>query len=544
MRPLAAPLVPTLCCLSLLATLALPASGQPAEAAAKGRPRLVLLVVADQFHGDYLERYANLFTGGFRTLTRSGVQFTEAHFEHANTLTAAGHATLSTGLHPRRHGIIGNYWYDRETGERIYCIEDEDGNDSPLRLEGSTFGDWLRRAIPASRIYTVSGKDRAAILLAGREADGAFWYSSSDGEMETSDFYPAAAGQLADRFNRRQLTHRYFGTLWEPLPVDEKVLAEVGIGDFDFGPLLPGFPHPIGRLAQTHGLDFFNSVAYSPIADELVAELGRDLIAQKDLGKDAETDLLALSFSALDRVGHRYGPDSREVLDILLRLDRTLDELFAWIDREVGLEHVLIVFTSDHGGVPAPEVRQAAGLSGKRIGKEEIVCVARVLRGVDEKLGGRHWLLTGPRVDPQIAAAAGYEVSEVLGWLVAGMEACPNIRRVWTREMLLAPPADAPGARLFHNAYHPQRGPDFLLQFAPYFLWTQTSASSHLSPYDYDTHVPLVFRLPDGKGRIVNDPVGMVDLAPTLAGLLGVAAPADLDGIDRSALVELPTEGE
>ena len=193
MRPLQAPLLPILCTLSLLISISRPASSQSAEASEESRPRLVLMVVADQFHGDYLERYSSLFTGGFRTLSQSGVNFTVAHFEHANTLTAAGHATLATGLHPRRHGIIGNYWYDRETGERIYCIEDDDGEDSPLRLEGSTFSDWLRQAVPESRIYTVSGKDRSAILLAGREAVGAFWYSSSDGEMETSQFYPASA---------------------------------------------------------------------------------------------------------------------------------------------------------------------------------------------------------------------------------------------------------------------------------------------------------------------------------------------------------------
>ena len=198
----------------------------------------MLFLVIDQFSQEYLARMEQVLSGGFGYLLDNGVVFTNAHQNHANTVTGAGHATLATGAYPRRSGIIGNRWHDRETGEEIYSVDDEQHGVSPSNLLVDTIGDWLKNMDPQSKVFTASGKDRSAILTGGHQADGAFW--DSDGNWETSNYY--SEPDWLDTFNEQKWLDQFFGELWEPLPVEDDVLKELSIVTLDEGIYQRSFP--------------------------------------------------------------------------------------------------------------------------------------------------------------------------------------------------------------------------------------------------------------------------------------------------------------
>ena len=317
---------------------------------AEDTPRLMLFLVIDQFSQEYLVRMRQVLSGGFGYLLDNGVVFTNAHQNHANTVTSAGHATLATGSYPRRSGIIGNGWYDRETGEEIYSVEDEQHHRSPSNLLVTTIGDWLKDMDPHSKIFAACGKDRSAILTGGHQADGAFW--DSDGNWETSSYY--SEPDWLDVFNDRKWPDQFFGKLWEPLPVEDDVLKELSIVTLDEGIYQRSFPYAFGSKSLLPNSDFYDALKSSPFSDMYLAELAKTIIVEEELGTDEHPDFLGLAFSAVDSVGHDFGPHSREVLDTILRLDQTLADLLKFVDQLIGLDNVVISLSSAHGVVPIP----------------------------------------------------------------------------------------------------------------------------------------------------------------------------------------------
>lgn len=494
-------------------------------------PRLVLFLVVDQARADYLVRYRPSFQQGLKRLLEESVVFADTHHDHADTTTAPGHATLSTGLYPAHHGIISNAWYDRETASSVTSVYDEEYGRSPRRLLGPTLGDWLKAASQGrSKVFGVSMKDRAAILSSGHDADGAFWYD--DGELVSSSYY--YDGEMPawyEAYDGHAFLDRYFATLWEPLP-------EVTEGGYELKPFNRGFldeqfPHPLGGAALVPGNSFYGGIYTSPIADRFVADFAKALVAGEGLGADGDIDLLAISFSALDAVGHSYGPDSPEVLDTLLNLDRTLGDLLDFLDQNVGLDRVVVTLSADHGVAPVPELlsEEERG-EGHRLDAAEILCVQQVGRKLGERFG-EGWMEKDLYLNRALLAARGFEAQEAETAL-RELEACPTIARVWTRTELLAGPQD-PFGRLFAHSFHPDRSADAAVQLAPYSLSTRSPAS-HGSPYPYDTAVPWLLRLPSGRHVEVTEKVKTVDVAPTVASILGVVPPANLDGVDRGAL--------
>lgn len=488
-------------------------------------PRLILVVVVDQFRGDYLERFDSLWSGGIRRLLDEGAVFTEAHHRHAVTETAPGHASLVTGCHPRRHGIIANYWSDPAAGRRVYSVEDPEHGVSPVRLLEPTLGDWLKERSSRSRVFAVSGKDRSAILLGGHRADAAFWYDEWDGGWSSSDYYPAGGTEWVEQFNARRLADEQLGEAWRPLPVGAERLAAVGVEELDLGPLRPGFPHVYGGLSVAPSEGLYRGLYGKPWLDEYLTRFAERLIEAERLGADEWTDLLALGYSSLDAVGHRFGPDSPEVLDVLLRLDLRLGELLEFLDRRIGLANVVVALSADHGVAPVPELGRSGGA---RLSAEGVLCFQRVNGGLEERFGAGRWLLSGPFLDTETIAAAGVERGLVEDEAVRLLTACPGVERVWRRGELGEDAA--PDARLAANAFHPGRSPDLLVEFAPYFQPTR-SAATHGSSYRYDTHVPLILLAP-GLGPLRDAaPADTVDLAPTLAAMAGLPPPA-VDGVD------------
>ncbi len=512
------------CAVAALAALLVPAFSCRPPAPPPRAPKLILLIVVDQFRGDYLDRFAPLWSGGLRRLLDRGVVFTDAHQTHAVTHTATGHASLVTGTHPRRHGIIANSWVDPASGRYRYSVADPRHRVSPAQLLTPTLGDWLKERSPRSRVFAISGKDRSAVLLAGHRADAAFWYD--DGEWESSSYYLEAEPEWLDEFHDRRLADAYFGTVWEPLEVPAETLAEAGLEPLDLGPLLPGFPHTYGGLAAAPSGSFYRELGDSPAHDDQLTRFAEELIEREELGADGWPDLLALGYSALDAVGHTYGPDSREVLDTLLRLDRRLDELLEFVDRRIGLDNVVVALSSDHGVAPVPELGR-----GRRVSVADVLCTQGLNRRLSERLGEDRWLLRGSFLNPAALERHGVARRVAEEEIAGALLACPPIRRVWSRSQLADPGAPAE-ARLFFNSFHAERSPDFLVEFEPYYMPTLSVATNHGGPHPYDTHVPLILLVP-GRGAARDPrPAEAVDLAPTLAALAGLEVPDGVDGVD------------
>ena len=522
-KPLLAGVAMALCLAALC--FAILGCGPPA-APPPGAPRLVLLVVVDQFRGDYLDRFAPLWTGGVRRLLDDGLVFEDAHHRHAVTHTASGHATLATGRHPRRHGIISNYWFDPLSHDRVYSVEDPRHGVSPANLLAPTLGDWLKQRSPRSRVFAASGKDRAAVTLAGRLADAAFWFK--EGDWVSSGYYSGAQAAWVDDFNGQALADGQFGAAWEPLPVAPGQLAAAGVEALDLEPLRSGFPHSSGGLSVAPEETFRRQLAGMPWVDESLTRFAERLLAEEDLGADGWTDLLALGYSALDSAGHGYGPDSPEVLDVLLRFDLLLGELLELVDRRIGLDNVVVALSSDHGVAPVPELGRSGG---RRLTAAGVLCFQQVNNRLAERFGEARWLLNGPFVNPEAVAEHGIERSgskrrrPVCSRPAPGSPESGGVAS-WARTR-------QPDARAFANSFHAGRSPDLMIQFEPFFQPTR-SLATHGSAYDYDTHVPLVLLAPGIRPGRDEAPAATVDLAPTLAALAGLPAP-DVDGVDLGA---------
>lgn len=499
----------------------------------EGTPRLVVLIVVDQMRADFLDRFDRFWTGGLRYLLDEGVRFTAAHHDHAITATAPGHATLATGCHPSRHGVFSNYWIDRESGEVVYSAGDDAGEVSVERLECATLGDWLAERYPGARVFSLSGKDRSAVLMGGRAADGVFFYDAEDGSWESAGYSYRKEPEWVARFNDQRLLDRHFGTAWELLPAAPEELEAVGIVSYDLGPLEPDPPIAFGGLSPAPGLSFYEEIFASPWLDEHLARFAEHVIGAEALGGDEVPDLLALGFSATDAVGHAYGPDSPQLLDTLRRLDATLGQLFDLLDRRIGLDHVVLALSADHGSVPVPELQRARGLEGRRADTADVLCMQRVYERLQGRFGAGAWLLPGPFVNREAVAAAGREVEEVERAAAELMAGCPAVAHVWTRTELTAPATAAdPMGRLFVHSFPPERGPDLLVENGEFFLSTRTVASSHGTAWPYDTHVPLVIAAPGLPGGLRGERVRTVDLAPTLAALLAVEPVGEIDGVE------------
>lgn len=512
---------------------------RPEEPPPEGPPLIVFLVV-DQMRYDYLERFGPLFSGGIARLLAEGTSFERAYHDHALTTTAPGHATLATGRHPSSHGIVNNGWWDVERGEWRYAVEDDRHDRSPRALQASTLGDWLQAAYPRSKVFTASGKDRSAILLGGRGAGAAFWYDRDEGGFTSSSYYRQGDPEWLAAFNDPPPADAFFATLWEPLPAAAAAGPELGIEVLDRGLFADTFPHPLGGMEAAPDEGFYHALYDTPFVDRLLADFARVLVENEGLGDDPYPDLLGLSFSAVDTVGHDWGPNSPELLDTLLRLDRALGELLDFLDQRIGLDRVLISLSSDHGVVPLPEYRRLVGLPGRRIDAATVACIQsagrRTLASPDGEEG---WLNRYGVWDEAALTAAGTTVEEADTALRQALEACPGVVRLWTRrELADGEAAGDPVGALFARSFHPGRSTGLVLQLEDHFLPYRSLGTTHGSPYDYDRHVPWLLRRPGGVGGgRVGTPVATVDVAPTLAALAGIPVAEELDGVDRSGLL-------
>jgi predicted AlkP superfamily pyrophosphatase or phosphodiesterase len=510
------------------------------------RPKLVVVIVIDQLRHEYLERFRSHFTkGGFNRFRQQGAYFTGAKYQHAITSTCPGHAVILTGSYGRVNGIVGNDWYDAAAGHEVYCAADTTVNligvsgegRSPRNLIGFTVGDELSLANNGrSHIVTVAGKDRSAIMLGGHLADAAYW--TDDTLFVSSTYYMKELPAWVRRFNSSGVMTAYSGKSWERL-LAPAAYASVGPDDMAGEENVEGrgrtFPHTLP--ASSPASRFATSLEYSPFHNEVIAEFAMRAIQAESLGTDAQPDLLAIGFSALDRVGHAYGPHSHEVMDLLVRTDRLLERLFLFLDRRVGLGSTLIVLTADHGVAPLPEVvrRIRPGVATGRV--KPAIILSAVRAGLEAKYGAVQdpgWVLhhAPPMLYLNVRAlqAKGISLSEAERVAKLAVQGVPGVREALTAtEMWQQRIQNVMSASAL--SFYPGRSGNLYYELQPYHvLGEEPTGADHGSPWTYDAHVPLLwFGTGVAPGRHTEE-VSIADIAPTLALILGIAQPGGTGG--------------
>ena len=343
-------------------------------------PKLVVVIVVDQMRGDYVQRYGVQWTGGLRRLVDGGAWFSHAAYPYLTTVTCVGHATISTGAFPRTHGIVGNAWFDRDLGRSVGCSDDPSlttisyaspvsGGEGPSRLRSATLSDELRTQLPVpARVVTMSIKERTAITLAGHRADAVTWFSAAAGGFVTSSAYTSARVPFVAAFAQANPMTADLGKVWtRTLPAGRYLFADAGTGEKPASYWSAEFPHALKAKGDTLDAQFFEAWEASPFSDDYLGRLAIASIDALKLGQGTGTDFLGISFSALDYVGHDFGPTSHEVQDTLVRLDRTLGEFLGHLDRSVGAGHYVVALSADHGAAPIPEQAAALGVDAGRL---------------------------------------------------------------------------------------------------------------------------------------------------------------------------------
>jgi predicted AlkP superfamily pyrophosphatase or phosphodiesterase len=489
--------------------------------------RLVLLVAVDQFRYDYLTRFRGEFTGGFKRLLADGAVFTNAYLEHYPTVTAIGHATMLSGATPSISGIIGNDWFDRESGKSVASITDETvkpvgapaaATASPRRLLVGTLGDEMKLAsgLPkgaanAPRVIGLSLKDRSAIMPVGRGADAAYWFDTKTGRFVTSTYYMNEAPAWVTAFNDQESADSLAGRTWLPLMAPAPVLKE---------------------LPKEKGATLYEAVYGSPFGNQMLLDFATAAITQERLGQRGVTDLLTVSFSSNDSVGHTYGPDSPQVRDIAIRTDRDIGQLLDRVDKLVGLQHTLIALTSDHGVAPVPETLTQRSLPGGRMTNKELF--GAIEQALTLRFGAGQWLMatagSSPYLNYSQIAQLQLDPVQVRRLAAAAAMAVPHVARVYTRDQLLLGQVadDLIGHRVLRG-FNAQRSGDLEIILEPYWM-RQATGTTHGSPYNYDAHIPLVLMGRAIKPGTYSANVALNDLAPTLASLITVDRPSGSSG--------------
>lgn len=547
------------------------------QMAMPARPRLVLVIVVDQFRADYLERFGDLFAaqGGLRRLMRDGAQWTNTNYDHMPTYTAPGHATIMTGAWPSETGIVANDWYERETGCVVSNSSDPEDKytrecrpetsrwklfgggageraSSPRRLIASTLGDEMRLANNRSKVIGISVKDRAAMLPAGRHANAAYWFSPLTGNMVTSNYYFNELPAWVARYNEARPADKYCGMEWTRLLKDtgeyERRAGEDAPPWENIGPVKDTnmFPHKIAGSPDAASAACWSVLDYSPFSNDLLVKFSEAAIENEKLGADADTDVLSVSFSANDYVGHRFGPYSQEAMDITLRVDQQIGALLDFVDAKVGLQNTLVAFTADHGVAPIPEHASAMGLTGGRISNTDIMNAARnAVRArfgrKDEAKDSTADYISEPLVNANIffntvaLKRDGINREEIERVVVEAVLTVRGINRAFTRTQLETgsiSAGDAIARRVLHG-FHPRRSGDVILVQEPFKYFSEGTnpiPATHGSPFSYDTHVPLIIM---GQGVAAGryaQAATPADLAPTLSTLLRLQAPSNAVG--------------
>jgi predicted AlkP superfamily pyrophosphatase or phosphodiesterase len=513
----------------LLAALFLPISAHSAPPATP-QTKLVVAIIVDQFRYDYMTRFDSAYHEGLRKLHDSGAFFSDAHEAHFPTVTAVGHAAFLTGSTPAVDGIVGNDWYDRETGKPVTSVSDDatklvggsgGAGSSPRRLVASTLADEIKAmGLADTTVIGISLKDRAAILPAGHAANAAYWFDHETGQFVTSTYYMKDLPAWVQAFNKSGAANKYAAAKW--IPVDGFAPAIAG----SLAALSGAQPYRV--LPAVLGKPYYEAMIATPYGNDMLEAFTEQAIKEELLGRHSGTDVLTVSFSSNDLLGHQVGPDAPEVRDMCLQTDRVLGRLLRAVEDAAGAGNYVVVFTSDHGVAPKPEELTKRGIPAGRFSRDQVY--QTIAAALTEKYGPGKWILGNDELAPYLNRdllrekhAVPSEAEEIAADAVRKL---PYIFRVYTSAQLEHERVgDDPIGRLIERGYYRGRSADLFIVQKPYWLASK-DGTSHGTPFSYDTHVPVIFLGRGIRPGRYDENVRTADIAPTLAALLGVNTPS------------------
>jgi predicted AlkP superfamily pyrophosphatase or phosphodiesterase len=512
------------------------------ESSAISHPKLVVGIVVDQMRWDYLTRYYPLFqaNGGFRRMLGDGFSFDNTQIPYVPTVTACGHTCVYTGSIPALHGIVGNNWWDNRLQKGMYCSEDksvkgvgskteEDGQMSPKNMLTTSVCDELRLASNfASKVIGIAIKDRGAILPAGHSANAAYWYESKTGNFISSTYYMNELPGWVQQFNGRKLPDSLYRLGWKTaLPAatysiyssaDDKAYESK-----PFGKEALGFPYDLSKFV---GKDY-SKISSTPWGNTLTAEMAKAAVLAEKLGQGSATDFLAVSFSSPDYIGHSFGPNSWENADDYVRLDQELGKFFQFLDAQLGAKSYTVFLTADHAVAHIPgylkENRIPGGLLDMSGMMKDMNLQIKQRYGIDNAIASimnEQVYLSRKRLDTSKA-----DVVEIKNFIVQYLLKEENITHAFSSDDVLITPLPKVIREMYANGFHPSRSGDVSFIPKPGYFIGGSTGTTHGSPFQYDTHIPLLWYGWGIKKGSSNKMVYMTDIAPTVAALLRIQAP-------------------
>lgn len=517
------------------------------------RPKLVVGIMVDQMRWDFLYRYFNRYSpyGGFKRMLGQGFSNENAYINYTPTVTACGHTTVYTGTVPAVHGITGNAWFDNELNRNVYCSEDNTvktvgaagnaGEMSPRNMLTTTICDELKLATNfRSKVIGIAIKDRGGILPAGHSADAAYWYDGRSGNWITSTYYMNELPNWVTNFNSKKHSNAFFEKGWNTLyPINSYVQSSKDENEYEakpFGADQKGFPYDLKRFVDKN----FSAISQTPYGNTMTLMMAKEAIANEGMGKDSVTDFLAISFSTPDYVGHAFGPNSIEVEDTYLRLDKELGELFDYLDKMVGKNQYISFLTADHGVAHVPGFSTEHKLPGGAVDDNKMI--DELNKMLLAKYGKEKIVLSA--YNYQITLNHGlFDTTDldrdgVVKEIIRHVKKIKGVDRVFEIEELMEQPMSALVKERIGNGWHPKRSGDIQVIFAPGWIDGGPTGTTHGLWNPYDSHIPLVWYGWGIKPGKSNQEVYMTDIAPTLAALLRIQMPSGCVGKPILAVIE------
>ncbi|MFY9242753.1 MAG: alkaline phosphatase PafA [Polaribacter sp.] len=514
----------------------------------ESKPKLVIGIVIDQMRYDYLTRFYDRYSeNGFKKLLKNGFSLENAQYNYIPTYTAVGHASIYTGTTPDNHGIISNNWYDKFLKKSIYCVDDSnyktvgnnssEGEKSPFRMCTTTITDQLRLAQNMrSKTIGIAIKDRSSILPVGHTANAAYWFDGKDnGQWISSSFYMDELPKWATNFNNSGKANEYLNSSWNTL-YELKTYSNSLVDDNIFegkfkGELTPTFPHDIPTLREKNGN--FDILKAIPSGNSFTADFAKAAILGENLGKSNETDFLAISFSSTDYVGHQFGPNSIEIEDTYLRLDKDLADLLTFLDKEIGEDKYTIFLTADHAAVEVPSYLQSLKIPAHYL---DIRKLKDSLSSITKKYFNSEELIENVSnyqifLDKEKIESLGLDKNTVAEKLVDEVVNLEGIYKAVTAKTLQTTRFTDGILNSLQNGYNQKLSGDVMLIPYPATLTQGRTGTSHGSAYSYDTHIPIIFYGNGIKQGVSKKRYNIIDIAPTISNLLKIETPNSTTGI-------------
>jgi predicted AlkP superfamily pyrophosphatase or phosphodiesterase len=536
-----------------MAAFAQQKAAAPAKTTGFERPKLVVGIMVDQMRWDFLYRYYNRYApnGGFRRMLNQGFSCENTFIPYAPTVTACGHTSVYTGSVPAIHGITGNAWYDYEKNRTVYCSEDKTvktvgsttnaGEMSPRNMLTTTIGDELRLATNfRSKVIGIAIKDRGGILPAGHSANAAYWYDGKTGDWITSTYYMNELPLWVKNFNAKKHADAFYNAGWNTMyPGSSYVQSSKDENEFEakpFGNDQKGFPYDLKRfIGKNYGI-----VSSTPYGNSLTAMLAKEAVINEAMGKDSVTDFLAVSFSSPDYIGHAFGPNSIEVEDTYLRLDKELGELFDFLDKTVGKGQYLTFLTADHGVAHVPGFMTEHKLPGGAVDDNKLVSDLNQL--LFEKYKYRSLVLSAYNyqisLNHNIIDSADLDKEDIIEDVIKFASKLEGVDRAFAIDELMEQPMNGVMKERLANGWHPKRSGDIQLVFAPGWIDGGKTGTTHGLWNPYDSHIPLVWYGWNIKPGRSTEEVYMTDIAATLAAMLRIQMPNGCVGRPIQAVVK------